>query len=93
MPAAIHEFDHAFASAAHNTMVAARAVVSWEQRKLNPDAAQIETLSSLIPVYGPGLFVLPQPKGLAGREREATGWDQLLISEVESGIQPGSVPK
>jgi hypothetical protein len=58
MPAAIHDFDHAFASAVHDTMVGAKAVVSWEQRKLNPNATQIKAVSAMIPVYGPEIELL-----------------------------------
>ena len=52
MAAVINDLDHAFASAGHDLLVGARAVVSWEQRKVNPNAAQIEAVSALIPVYG-----------------------------------------
>jgi hypothetical protein len=48
----IKSIDHAFAAVLQDTYKAARAVSDFEQKKIQPDAAGIEAVSSLIPVYG-----------------------------------------
>ena len=43
---------HAFASGFRDIITGARAVLNWEQQKVQPDAPQIEALTAMVPVYG-----------------------------------------
>lgn len=54
----IQTLDHAFASVFHDIATGAKAILSWEQRKVQPDAVPIEALSTLIPVYGPEIAIM-----------------------------------
>ncbi|HTV54146.1 MAG TPA: hypothetical protein VMI06_04445 [Terriglobia bacterium] len=58
MATLIKTMDHAFASGFHDVAVGARAVLAWEQKKVQPDAPQIETISALVPVYGPEIVIM-----------------------------------
>ena len=58
MSTSIQTLDHAFASVFHDIATGAKAILSWEQRKVQPDAVPIEALSALIPVYGPEIAIM-----------------------------------
>jgi hypothetical protein len=90
MVAVIKDIDHAFASTAHQVMVGARAVVSWEQRKLNPEASQIEAISAMIPVYGPEIELLERlvfaSFGVLAAALHVSGGNVKAVADANPGL-------
>lgn len=58
MSQVINTLDHAFALVLRDISIGARAVATFEQKKVQPESTQIELLSALIPVYGPEIVLL-----------------------------------
>jgi hypothetical protein len=97
MVAVIHDVDHAFASTAHQVFVGARAVVSWEQRRLNPEASQIEAISAMVPVYGPEIELLERlvfaSFGVLAAALHVSGGNVKAVADANPGLSVLPQPK